>query len=192
MAFVKGHTLNKGKKLTEAHKKALREARRLGLLEGRIKPARGMLGKKQSEETRKKISANHKSKNPENNKKFSETMKRLYRDGLIKKTVRKWTEAHRQKFTESILRTYDKKGRKTRLNKLLRNRIESHKWRIAVFTRDNWTCQACRARGVYIEAHHIKSWAKHPELRTILDNGVTLCKPCHKLTDNYAGKTKRT
>lgn len=61
-------------------------------------------------------------------------------------------------------------------------------WRESVFTRDNWTCQACSKKGVYLEAHHLKSWAKFPELRYELSNGQTLCVPCHEKTDDYRGK----
>ena len=66
--------------------------------------------------------------------------------------------------------------------------LEYRQWRSNVFIRDNWTCQTCGDRGVYLEAHHIKGWAKYPELRFVLENGVALCRDCHKLTDNYKAK----
>lgn len=53
-------------------------------------------------------------------------------------------------------------------------------WRNAVFQRDNYTCQMCGARGVKINAHHIKQFAFYPEQRTELSNGITLCVSCHK------------
>jgi len=98
--------------------------------------------------------------------------------------------------------------RKTRKAKIVRvgrvgakrpyqhNNWRYYEWRSKVFERDNWTCQTCGARSkagepVYLEAHHIKSWAKYPELRYKLDNGVTLCLECHKLTDNYKGKSNK-
>lgn len=54
-------------------------------------------------------------------------------------------------------------------------------WRKTIFERDKYTCQSCGAKG-QIEAHHIKEWAKYPMLRYDLDNGITLCKNCHKKT----------
>lgn len=64
-------------------------------------------------------------------------------------------------------------------------------WREAVFKRDNFTCQSCNKKGGYLEPHHIKGWAQYPELRYEVSNGQTLCKACHKLTDNYMGKGRR-
>lgn len=59
-------------------------------------------------------------------------------------------------------------------------RIEYHLWRDAVFSRDAWTCQDCGSIGKILNAHHIKQWVEFPELRLAIDNGITLCKECHK------------
>lgn len=58
-------------------------------------------------------------------------------------------------------------------------------WRKSVFERDDYTCQHCQARGVYIEADHIKPFAFFPELRFEINNGRTLCKECHMNTPTY-------
>ena len=39
-------------------------------------------------------------------------------------------------------------------------------------------------------ADHVKPWALYPELRYDLDNGRTLCVPCHKKTETYGYKTR--
>lgn len=57
-------------------------------------------------------------------------------------------------------------------------------WRKAVFERDNYTCKKCFHRGGILHAHHIKEWAKFPDLRYEVDNGLTLCKKCHKESHN--------
>ena len=65
-------------------------------------------------------------------------------------------------------------------------RSEQYKrWRSAVFERDDYTCRECGARGSYITAHHIVPWVQSSELRYEVDNGITLCEPCHAKRDNY-------
>ena len=55
-------------------------------------------------------------------------------------------------------------------------------WRDAVFVRDEYTCTSCGdKRGGNLRAHHIKPFAKHPELRYDVSNGITLCHQCHEL-----------
>ena len=69
--------------------------------------------------------------------------------------------------------------------KLAMRKNDYRLWRTAVFMRDNYTCQECGMRGKYMEADHIKSWEKYPELRYAIDNGRTLCRSCHQKTENY-------
>ena len=52
-------------------------------------------------------------------------------------------------------------------------------WRDRVFVRDNYTCQICGVTNVYVQADHIKRYSEFPELRYDIDNGRTLCVPCH-------------
>lgn len=51
-------------------------------------------------------------------------------------------------------------------------------WRTAVFARDGFRCQICGSKHL-IQAHHIQHWRDNVELRYEVDNGVTLCRPCH-------------
>lgn len=77
------------------------------------------------------------------------------------------------------------KGGITPTNVLLRHSQEYRLWRKAVFERDDHTCIWCGLKGVELNADHIKSWALFPELRFAIDNGRTLCVPCHETTDSY-------
>ena len=57
-------------------------------------------------------------------------------------------------------------------------------WRKKIFAKDDYTCQLCYKRPgngkrVILNAHHIKHWNSHEELRRDLNNGVTLCRKCH-------------
>lgn len=97
------------------------------------------------------------------------------------------------------------KGGVSKIDKLCRCMPEYKKWRSDVFQRDNWTCKTCNNNGCYVTAHHIISFSnlikknniinteKARECKELWDvnNGITLCEECHKLTDNYAGRCKR-
>ena len=59
-------------------------------------------------------------------------------------------------------------------------------WRKAVFDRDDHTCQFCGySKSGSLNAHHIDSWSTHKSERFNVDNGVTLCKPCHDACHDY-------
>lgn len=83
------------------------------------------------------------------------------------------------------------RGGTTTENRKIRGSIEYKLWRESVFKRDNWSCQECGKRGVLLQADHIKPFAYYPELRFAIDNGRTLCVPCHQDTDTYMGRAKK-
>jgi 5-methylcytosine-specific restriction endonuclease McrA len=53
-------------------------------------------------------------------------------------------------------------------------------WRCAVFCRDKYTCKKCAIIGGALHAHHIENFAEHKNKRNDIENGVTLCKDCHR------------
>lgn len=63
-------------------------------------------------------------------------------------------------------------------------------WRMAVLERDGYKCIWCGNEN-NLNADHIKSYIKYPELRYAIDNGRTLCVNCHKTTESY-GNRKQT
>ena len=87
------------------------------------------------------------------------------------------------------------KGGITPLTRHIRQLDEYKKWIKKVFQRDKFTCKLCGVRGsVYLHAHHIykfKDILSKNNIKNIEDainckflwninNGVTLCKECHK------------
>lgn len=72
----------------------------------------------------------------------------------------------------------------------IRHSPEMRRWREAVFERDNFTCVFCGRKRkvgdrVVLHADHIKSFAKYPELRLVVENGRTLCRECHLKTETH-------
>ena len=61
-----------------------------------------------------------------------------------------------------------------------RRRVKEYRrWRDDVIKRDDYTCRECGDSLCELHAHHIKEFARFPELRYVLSNGITLCKACH-------------
>ena len=99
---------------------------------------------------------------------------------------------------------------RTPLNHTLRNIRQSIEWRNDIFKRDNYICQECFKRGGKLHPHHKKAFSiilseflkeynqfspiddKHTLLRLAskyksfwdIDNGITLCKKCHRVETN--------
>ena len=77
-------------------------------------------------------------------------------------------------------------------NGVKRETPEYKKWRFNVFKRDNFTCQKCGYRGGELTAHHILSYARFENTRTIVHNGETLCRDCHGDFHHLYGTKKFT
>lgn len=70
---------------------------------------------------------------------------------------------------------------------------EYKEWRQAVYERDSFTCQICGDKtSGNLAAHHIESYDINKELRTVLENGVTLCIDCHDNFHHIYGRGNNT
>ncbi len=74
------------------------------------------------------------------------------------------------------------KGGITRKNHR-RETKQYREWRLKVYRRDKFNCQDCgkHCNQKNIVAHHLKDWTDYPDMRFIEENGITLCRKCHKL-----------
>lgn len=185
---------NKGKKLSEEHKRNLRLAwkkRRKKpnyrnflkkISETGYKKGEGYwLGKKREKETKKKISISNKGKHHSPITEFRKGNKLceiFIKKGIDNNPMR--GETH-----------WCWKGGITPKNEKIRKSKKYQDWRKAVFERDNYTCVWCGKVGEILNADHIKPFSLFPELRFSIDNGRTLCESCHKKTDTYGRKSHK-
>jgi len=169
-----------------------------------------LLGRHMSEETRKKLSDANTGKKRvvsiETRKRLSEALLSYYANGGVvrngrlgkkasKETPQKLSDSHRGKKVPSRQKEncHFWKGGITEINRKIRASLDYRVWRTYVFKRDNFVCILCECPNEEnLEAHHINNFGDYPELRFIVDNGVTLCKNCHKLFHNKFGKKNNT
>lgn len=130
----------------------------------------GKTDSKQSEATKKKISAAHKGK------------KKPWAGKFLTEKGRASLRARRGELCPNW------KGGLTPVHQAIRNSAEYKDWRMSVFERDGFTCVFCLTKGGHLQADHIKRFSDYPELRFVLENGRTLCVPCHKLTPTYGNR----
>ena len=68
----------------------------------------------------------------------------------------------------------------TKLEKIRRHR-NTDEWRTRVFERDDYTCRMCHVKNSgNLNAHHIIPLSIDTTLAYDVDNGITLCIPCHR------------
>ena len=135
---------------------------------------------KKTQEQRKKISQSLIGKHV--------SVKTEFKKGQVSAAKGKhWKMSDEAKKRISGSNSHSWKGGVTNPNAKIRNSREYRLWRHAVLERDNYTCVWCGSKE-NIQTDHIKPFALFPELRLAIDNGMTLCKKCHRKTDNYGAK----
>lgn len=65
------------------------------------------------------------------------------------------------------------------VNDSIRKSWKYKEWRNAVYQRDGFKCRKCGDNGI-LNAHHILNFSTYEDLRFDIDNGITLCKDCHR------------
>jgi len=140
------------------------------------------LGRKWSEEQKKKISESEKGKivSLETREKVRKIVKQLWENPEYKKNM---SLAHVGKRTGKA--HWNWQGGLTDQQTVIRHSFEHKQWSRLVLARDDYTCQICGKRGGNQHANHIKKFANYPELRFVLVNGITLCENCHMKQVNH-------
>ncbi len=73
------------------------------------------------------------------------------------------------------------RGGLTAIKRGIKRSAQYYQWRKTVLTRDKYTCQRCGQKNVRL-AHHILPFKEFQLYRFDINNGITLCEDCHKLT----------
>src|SRR5258708_5525731 len=128
-----------------------------------------MIGNKHTEETKIKMRASAHPWNKGKRGMYSKQSLQQMRIAKLGKPHSLKSREQRRIFTLGKLNPNYKHG-KSRESARHYNDSRYKLWREAVYKRDNYTCQDCGKHGVYITAHHIKSWVRYRHLRYELSN----------------------
>ena len=86
-------------------------------------------------------------------------------------------------------KSWNWKGGITPIYNQIRGSLEYKLWQDSVFNRNCNYCQKCNENKIYkLVGHHIQNFSQYPELRFAIDNGITLCKDCHKKFHKIYGR----
>ena len=82
-------------------------------------------------------------------------------------------------------RTHDQRVKERKTSK-------DYEWQKCIRERDNYTCCKCGKRGGHNVVHHINSYDIHENQRYDINNGIVMCKDCHKEFHGKYGYGKNT
>jgi len=202
--------VRKGGHFTEEHKRKISESLKghIVTIETRMKIGKhrcneesrkkmSLAHKNISDETRRKMSESHKGKqigedNPFYGKQHTKNTKEKLRQSNKGKHYSPSTE-----FTSELTKgknNYNWKGGVTPIYYTIKTNKKYSEWRNSIFKRDKFSCVICGKVGGNLEAHHIKRFSKIVQYHEItnmgeaskckelwdINNGVTLCKECHR------------
>lgn len=128
-------------------------------------------GRKLSDETKRKIGM---AQNGRRGFRHSEASRRKIGDGNRGEKSHMW------------------KGGISDANKRIRLSVDYRLWREAVYLRDNYTCQKTSVRGGDLHPHHILNYSQYPDLRFVVENGVTLSVAAHRAFHRKYGNKNNT
>ncbi len=173
--FAEGHKPYKywlGKKIPKEMRENMSKASK-----GKKKPwlSKIMKGRKLTEEHKMNISKASKGK-PFSGKPWSWKGKKFTKEHKAKLSL---ARKGKPRLNRRGKNCHFWKGGVTPQNMKIRKSIEHRLWSESVFARDNWTCQKCDKKGVFLHSHHILNFSDYIELRFAIDNGVTFCNKCH-------------
>lgn len=188
--FIKGFATRTGIKHSEEAKKKIREARARQGSNVWNKGKTGYRNQPMSEETKRKISEAQKGN--KNHKWGGGKLKKICSCGK-EYFVYPYQFLKVNHCSHSCAKSgsnhYNWKGGITPITHKIRGSLLYKKWQDGILNRDLIKCKKCgENRKSKLVAHHINNFSSNVELRFELDNGITFCRPCHKLFHHIYGR----